>query len=152
AESERYGPCRNPWDLGRTTGGSSGGAAAAVAAGVVPIAHGNDAGGSVRVPSSCCGTVGLKPARGRHPLGPAFGDVGGGIWAEHVLTRSVRDSAATLDATCGPSLGDPYSAPHRNGPYLDETQTDPGPLRIAFTSQAPTGVPVEEECIAAVRS
>ncbi len=152
AESERYGPCRNPWDLGRTAGGSSGGAASAVAAGVVPIAHGNDAGGSIRIPSSCCGTFGLKPSRARNPLGPAFGDVGGGIWAEHVLTRSVRDSAVTLDATCGPMAGDPYSAPARRGSYLEETRTDPGRLRIAFTSSAPTGVPVHEDCVAAVQS
>jgi amidase len=152
AESARYGPCRNPWDVGRTAGGSSGGAAAAVAAGVVPLAHGNDAGGSIRIPSSCCGTFGLKPSRGRNPLGPAFGDVGGGIWAEHVLTRSVRDSAATLDATCGPMAGDPYSAPAKRGSYLEEIRTGPGRLRIGFSSSAPTGVPVHEDCAAAVQS
>jgi amidase len=149
AESARYGPCRNPWDTGRTTGGSSGGSAAAVAAGAVPLAHANDAGGSIRIPASCCGLFGLKPTRARNPLGPAYGDMGGGLWAEHVVTRSVRDSAAALDVTAGPMAGDPYAAPPAARPYLDEVGADPGRLRIAVAADAPTGVPVDAECRAA---
>jgi amidase len=151
AESARYGPCRNPWDLARTTGGSSGGSGAAVAAGAVPIAHGNDAGGSIRIPASCCGLFGLKPTRARNPLGPAYGDLGGGIWAEHVLTRSVRDSAAALEVTAGPMPGDPYFAPPASGSFLGEVGEDPGRLRIAVCADAPTGVPVHEDCREALR-
>ncbi len=152
AESARYGPCRNPWDRERTTGGSSGGSAAAVAAGAVPIAHGNDAGGSIRIPASCCGLFGLKPTRARNPLGPAYGDMGGGLWAEHVITRSVRDSAAALDVTAGPMPGDPYAAPPTDRPFLDEVGADPGRLRIAVSADAPTGVPVHADCRAAAES
>ncbi len=150
AESARYGPCRNPWSTDRTTGGSSGGSAAAVAAGAVPLAHANDAGGSIRIPASCCGVFGLKPTRARNPLGPAYGDVGGGLWAEHVVTRSVRDSAAALDATCGPMPGDPYGAPPAARTFLEEVGADPGRLRIALCPDAPTGVPVDASCRAAV--
>jgi len=109
-EPKLYGPARNPWNLSHSTGGSSGGSAAAVAAGIVPLAHANDGGGSIRVPASCCGLVGLKPTRGRNPLGPVIGDVMGGLVAEHVVSRSVRDTAAVLDATAGPEIGDPYAA------------------------------------------
>ena len=106
-----FGPVRNPWDTRRSTSGSSGGPAAAVASGMVPFAHGNDLGGSLRYPASACGLFALKPTRARNPLGPEYGDVAAGGAAEHALTRSVRDSAALLDATSGPDLGDPYWAP-----------------------------------------
>jgi len=139
-EPRRFGPCRNPWDLARTSGGSSGGAAAAVASGMVPAAHGNDGGGSIRIPASCCGVFGLKPTRGRNPLGPGYGDLFSGLVAEHALTRSVRDSAALLDATAGPDLGDPYWAPPPVRPFLAEVGVDPGPLRIGFTVD-PFGCP-----------
>ena len=145
-----FGPCRNPWDTDRTTGGSSGGAAAAVAAGMVPMAHGNDGGGSIRIPASCCGIFGLKPTRARNPLGPDFGDVMSGLVVEHALTRSVRDSAALLDATAGPDVGDPYWAPPPERPYLQEVGADPGRLRIAFTTKAVTGVAVHADCVQAV--
>jgi amidase len=150
-EPRLFGPSRNPWDTNRTTGGSSGGSAAAVAAGMVPMAHANDGGGSIRIPASCCGLFGLKPTRARNPLGPNFGDVFSGLVAEHAVTRSVRDSAALLDATSGPDLGDPYWAPPPARPFLQEVGADPGRLRIAFTAAAPTGVPVHADCVSAVR-
>jgi amidase len=149
-EPRLFGPARNPWDLARTPGGSSGGSAAAVAARIVAMAHANDGGGSIRIPAACCGLFGLKPTRGRNPLGPAYGDMFTGLVAEHAVTRSVRDSAALLDATAGPAPGDPYWAPPAAGPYLDEVGRAPGPLRIAFTRAAPNGAPVHSDCVAAV--
>ena len=110
-EPRLFGPTRNPWDPGRSVGGSSGGSAAAVAARLVPMAHANDGGGSIRIPASCCGVFGLKPTRARNPLGPDVGDLMGGLVVEHAVTRTVRDSAALLDATSGPDAGDPYWAP-----------------------------------------
>lgn len=150
-EPRLFGATRNPWNLERTTGGSSGGSAAAVASGMVPLAHGNDGGGSIRIPASCCGLFGLKPTRGRNPLGPDLGDIMGGLVAEHALSRSVRDSAALLDATCGPEPGDPYWPQPPARPFLQEVGADPGKLRIAFTTKAASGVRMHEDCIAAVR-
>ncbi|MFN0124075.1 MAG: amidase [Blastocatellia bacterium] len=145
-----HGPARNPWNTGHITGGSSGGAAAAVAAGIVPMAHANDGGGSIRIPAACCGVVGLKPTRARNPLGPGVGDIYNGLIADHAVTRSVRDAAALLDATAGPDIGDPYPAPVPERPFLEEVGRSPGRLRMAFSTAAPTGVPVHPDCVAAV--
>src|SRR5204862_2974218 len=119
-EPDAYGPTRNPWDTARSSGGSSGGAAAAVAAGLVPAAHANDGGGSIRIPASECGLVGLKPTRGRTSLGPDIGDSWAGMAIEHVVTRSVRDTAAILDAVSGYVAGDPYTAPPPTRPFRAE--------------------------------
>jgi amidase len=151
-ESELFGACRNPWNIDRTTGGSSGGSAAAVAAGMVPMAHANDGGGSIRIPAACCGVFGLKPTRARNPLGPDFGDVISGLVVEHAVTRSVRDSAALLDATAGPDVGDPYWAPPPERPFLDEVGADPGKLKIAFATRAATDVRVHADCGRAVEA
>ncbi|MET3932781.1 amidase [Arthrobacter sp. OAP107] len=129
-----HGATHNPWDLALSTSGSSGGSAAAVAAGVVPMAHGNDLGGSLRYPAAWCGLFGLKPTRGRVPLGPEYGDVVGGLAAEFALTRTVRDAAALLDAVAGPAPGDPYCAPPQLRSYVAETVTAPGRLRVAATA------------------
>jgi amidase len=154
-EPDSHGPTFNPWDPGLTPGGSSGGSAAAVAAGIVPMAHGNDGGGSLRIPASCCGLFGLKPTRGRNPLGPLFGDVGSGIIHEHAVTRTVRDSAALLDETSGPDLGDPYCAPPMERPYLKEVGSDSGRLKIGFLTRVPEGwneeTALHPDCEAAVK-
>jgi amidase len=146
-----YGPTRNPWDTSRSPGGSSGGAGAAVASGMVPAAHGNDMGGSIRVPSSACGLVGLKPTRARTTLAPGHGEYWGPLTHEHVLTRSVRDSAAVLDAVRGPAPGDPYTAPPPARPYLEDTRTSPGRLRIGFRTAMRDGLGESHaDCVAAV--
>jgi amidase len=146
-EPEAFGPTNNPWDLTRTTGGSSGGSAAAVAARLVPLAGGADGGGSIRIPASCCGVFGLKPTRGRTPTGPDVGDIWRGFAQEHVLTRSVRDSAAMLDAIAGPDVGTPYWAPPQPGSWLQEVAKEPGRLRIAFTSHPFLGHNVHQDCL-----
>lgn len=154
-EPDLYGPTFNPWDPSLTPGGSSGGSAAAVAAGIVPMAHGNDAGGSIRVPASCCGIFGLKPTRGRNPLGPLFGDMGSGIVHEHAVTRTVRDSAALLDVTSGLDFGEPYCAPHKERPYLEEMGREVGSLKIGVLISIPEGWGIESklhpDCEGAVR-
>ena len=150
-EPRLFGPTCNPWDLERTVGGSSGGAAAAVAAGMVAMANASDGGGSIRIPSSCCGVFGLKPTRGRNPLGPDYGELMGGLSAEHAVTRSVRDSAALLDATSGPDVGDPYWAPPLKRPFLRELKAKARRLHIAFAVAAPIQIPVHPDCVAAVR-
>ena len=149
-EPRLFGPARNPWDLGRIVGGSSGGSAAAVAARLVPMAHANDGGGSIRIPASCCGVFGLKPTRARNPLGPDVGDLMGGLVVEHAVTRSVRDSAALLDATSGPDAGDPYWAPPPARPFLAEVGAAPRRLRIGFATDALDGTPVHDACRRAV--
>jgi amidase len=151
-ESILNGICRNPWNLERTPGGSSGGAAAAVAAGLCPVGHGSDGGGSVRTPASCCGVVGLKPARGRISCAPNLGESMVGLSTDGVLTRTVLDAAATLDVMAGYEVGDPYWAAPPSRPFRDEVGTSPGTLRVAFTTNSPTGNPMDPECVAAVRA
>jgi amidase len=148
-EPERFGPTRNPWDPSRTPGGSSGGSAAAVAAGMVPIAHGNDGGGSIRIPAACCGLVGLKPSRGRVSLAP-LGEFAAGIAIDGCVSRTVGDTALMLDVIAGYEPGDPYWAPPPPRPFVEAAQTTPGTLRVAFTTAAPNGAPVHEDCVAAV--
>lgn len=149
-ESKAFGICRNPWNPDVTTGGSSGGSAAAVASAMVPLAGGGDGGGSIRIPASCCGLFGLKPTRGRTPTGPFQGEMWRGATVEHVITRSVRDSAAMLDVIAGPDVGAPYFAPPPVRPFLEEVRTPPGRLRIAFTTQPMLGHSVATDCVKAV--
>ncbi|MGE0552094.1 MAG: amidase [Gemmatimonadales bacterium] len=145
------GPTRNPWNPAHSTGGSSGGSAAAVAAGVVPFAHANDGGGSIRIPASCCGLVGLKPSRGRMPSGPDSDDLIFGMGAELVVSRTVRDTAAVLDATHGPDIGARIMLPSPDAPYRQLIQQPPARLRIAYTLQSPDGAaPMHPDCRAAV--
>jgi len=146
-EPQLFGPSHNPWDLERTPGGSSGGSSAAVAARIVPMASGGDGFGSIRAPAACCGLVGLKPSRARNTQDPYSGEGNAGQTTEHALTRTVRDSAALLDATAGAGSGDPYVAPPPAGPFLSEVGADPGKLRIAMTSRAPNGAPVASEIL-----
>ncbi|MEM9074751.1 MAG: amidase [Myxococcota bacterium] len=149
-EPEIFGPTHNPWRLGHTAGGSSGGAGASVAAGIVPMAHGGDGGGSIRIPSSCCGIFGLKPTRGRTPTGPYSSENWSGYAIEHVLTRSVRDSAAALDAVAGVEDHAPYHPPRAARSFLEETKSEPGTLRIGFTVEPAMPSEVHADCIAAV--
>jgi amidase len=152
-EPAAYGATRNPWDTSRSPGGSSGGSAAAVAAGIVAVAHANDGGGSIRIPASHCGLVGLKPSRGRVSLGADFGDVISGLVCEHVVCRSVRDSAGVLDAICGAMPGDPYVAPARERPYIEEVGADPGRLRIGIMTSPPgEQFQTHPDCVAAAEA
>ena len=148
-EPRLFGPTRNPWNRAHSAGGSSGGSAAAVAGGMLPMAHATDGGGSIRIPASCCGLFGLKPTRARNPMGPDAGEGWGGASVGHAVTRSVRDSAALLDVTAGPDVGDPYWAPPPAGPFLDEVGRPPGRLRIALATASWNGAPVDPECAAA---
>lgn len=150
-ESVHLGACHNPWDRSRTPGGSSGGAAAAVAAGILPAAHATDGGGSIRIPASCCGLVGLKPTRARTPLGPDVGEGWGSMAVGHVVSRTVRDSAALLDLTHGPARGDPYHAPYFSGSFLDASRQPPAPLKIAIDLAPVSFGAVHEECRRGVR-
>jgi amidase len=147
-----HGPTRNPWSPDYSTSGSSGGSAAAVASGMVPMAHGNDLGGSIRYPAAACALFGLKPTRARVPLGPLYGDVVGGMAVEHALTRTVRDSALLLDLTAGPAPGDPYPAPPLVRPLADEVGLDPGRLRIALSTRRADGQPTHPEARAAAEA
>jgi len=149
AENSRYGATRNPWDPGLSPGGSSGGAGAAVAAGMFPIAHGNDGGGSIRIPASYCGLVGLKPSRGRVPR-LAQGWLGSVV--EGVLARTVADSAAALDAICGPDRLAWYNAPAPARAFAQEVAAPPGRLRIGLMGKAPLGIPTDESCTAAAQA
>lgn len=149
-EPELFGPCRNPWDIRASPGGSSGGSAAAVAAGMVPMAGGGDGGGSIRIPAAYCGLFGLKPSNGRNPNGPGHARVWQGAVQNHVISRSVRDSAAALDAAQGADPGSPYEIRPPARPYLDEVETDPGRLKIAFNARSPIGTPVHADCVQAV--
>ncbi|HEY9430797.1 MAG TPA: amidase [Blastocatellia bacterium] len=145
-ESVLYGQTRNPWNLERTSGGSSGGASSVVASRILPMAHASDGGGSIRIPASCCGLFGLKPTRGRVPMGPGQFEGWNGLSAHHAVTISVRDSAALLDVSSGVELGSPYYPPPQNRPFLHEVGADPGNLRIALIADSPTGTPVDPEC------
>ena len=149
-ESELRGPARNPWQLEHTPGGSSGGTAAIVASRAVPFGHGGDGGGSIRIPSSACGLFGLKPTRGRNPLGPVAGEGWGGYVQPGVLTRSVRDCAAMLDATQGSEVGAPYASPPRERPYVEEIRRAPRKLRIAFSTGSQLGRETHADVKAAV--
>jgi amidase len=150
-ETVAFGPVHNPWDLGRSPGGSSGGSGAAVAAGIVPIAHANDGGGSIRIPASCNGLVGLKPTRDRTPQGPDYADLLCGLAIEFVVTRSVRDAAAMLDAVAGPDPGAPGILPAPARPYREQIKAPPDRLRIAWSTTPASGAKIDPECEKAVQ-
>ena len=150
-ESVLTGATRNPWDLDKMAGGSSGGSAASVAAGVVPVAHGSDNGGSIRIPASACGLVGLKPSRGRVTSGPDFGELFSGTLQEFVVSRTVRDTAVMLDAVSAPAPGDPYIITQPSRPYQQEIGAPVGKLRVAWTTNPwKPGAPVDSEVIRCV--
>jgi Asp-tRNA(Asn)/Glu-tRNA(Gln) amidotransferase A subunit family amidase len=149
-EPRLYGSCRNPWNLAYSAGGSSGGAAAAVAAGILPMAHATDGGGSIRIPAAQCGLFGLKPSRGRVSMAPDAGEGWGGLSIGHVVSRSVRDSALMLDCTAGPEPGDPYAAPTPKGPFAEAVGRPPGRLRIALMLKDHRGATLHPECKKAV--
>jgi amidase len=151
-ENVRFGPTRNPWDLTRTAGGSSGGSAAAVASGIVPAAHGNDGGGSLRIPASCCGLFSLKPSRGRVPRGPLPGNDPALLVVDGFLTRSVADNALLLDVVGGPAVDDPLGVAAPERPFAEEVGRDPGRLRIGWTVAPPAELPVDPECTRAVEA
>jgi len=151
-EPALFGPCRNPWDIGHSSGGSSGGSASAVAAGIVPMAHGGDGRGSIRIPASCCGLVGLKVTRDRNPHSPDGYDFAQGYVVEHVMTRTVRDSAAMLDVTGVPLATAPYAPPAKERPYMEEIERSPGRLRIAWSTETANGRPVHPDIQAATES
>ncbi len=150
-ESALLGPCRSPWSPDHIAGGSSGGAAAATAAGIVPLAHASDGLGSIRIPAACCGLFGLKTTRERNPSGPIDPERATGFSVDHVVSRTVRDSAAMLDCTGYPEAASPYATPAKARPYLEEIATEPGRLRIAFSSQTPSGRPIDPEVEAALK-
>jgi amidase len=144
------GPTRNPWNVDHIPGGSSGGSAALVAARAVPMAHANDGGGSIRIPAACTGLVGLKPTRGRVPLGPDVDEALNGMAVEFAVTRTVRDTARLLDAVAGPSIGDKYTVRNPDRAYSEEVGADPGRLRVALSKTSPWGRPVDHEVAAVV--
>jgi amidase len=149
-EGALLGACRNPWNPAHISGGSSGGSASAVAAGIVPMAHASDGLGSIRIPAACCGLVGLKVTRDRNLNLPDATDYAIGFVVDHVVTRTVRDSAAMLDATGKPEIGDPYPAPPKARPYMEEIERSPGRLRIAWSSETASGRPIDPEIQAAL--
>ena len=149
-ESRMFGVTRNPWNLEYMAGGSSGGASALVSSGILPVADGSDGGGSIRIPASCCGLVGLKVSRGRIPVGPDAGERWNGMSTSGVLSRTVRDTAAMVDLSSGMVNGDPYTAPAKARPYLEETEVDPGRLRIAYHAQPYNGSDIHKDCVEAV--
>ena len=151
-ETSLFGPTRNPWNPAHIAGGSSGGSAAAVAAGMVPLAHASDGLGSIRIPAACCGLVGMKPTRDRVPNLPDGFDYAMGFCVDHVVTRSVRDSAAMLDATGIPERGSPYALPPKAEAYLDEVSRSPGRLRIAWSAETPRGGPIDPQVQAALEA
>lgn len=151
-ENKLTGATRNPWDPARIAGGSSGGASAAVAAGVIPAAHATDGGGSIRIPAACCGLFGLKPSRGRIPMGPLRTEGWGGLSVHHAVSWTVRDSAAVLDCTHGQEPGARYVAPNPAMPFLHAVSHDPAPLRIALMTRPLSGAPVDPQCVAAARA
>lgn len=151
-ENKLTGDTRNPWNPAHIAGGSSGGAAVAVSSGVIPAAHATDGGGSIRIPASCCGLFGVKPSRGRIPMGPTRTEGWGGLSANHAITRTVRDSAAIMDATQGPEPGSRYSAPTPDGTFLSQVGKAPGRLRIALMLTPMSGSPVDPEAVEAARA